>query len=52
MKLEILYFKQFYRHFVFEKDEEGFTKKLEHVVAHRIINEHQILTIIVGYGLL
>lgn len=27
IKLEILHFKQFYKHFVFDKDEEGYVKK-------------------------
>ena len=27
INLEILHFKQFYKHFVFEKDEEGYVKK-------------------------
>ena len=29
VNLEILHFKQFYRHFVFEKDEEGYVKKTQ-----------------------
>lgn len=29
VNLEILYFKQFYKHFVFEKDEEGYVKKTQ-----------------------
>jgi hypothetical protein len=27
INLEILHFKQFYKHFVFDKDEEGYVKK-------------------------
>ena len=29
VNLEILHFKQFYKHFVFEKDEEGYVKKTQ-----------------------
>ena len=29
INLEILHFKQFYKHFVFEKDEEGYVKKTQ-----------------------
>ena len=29
VNLEILHFKQFYKHFVFEKDEEGYVKKIQ-----------------------
>lgn len=28
VNLEILHFKQFYKYFVFDKDEEGYTKKI------------------------
>ena len=29
INLEILHFKQFYKHFVFDKDEEGYVKKTQ-----------------------
>ena len=29
VNLEILHFKQFYKHFVFDKDEEGYVKKTQ-----------------------
>ena len=29
VNLEILYFKQFYKRFVFDKDEEGYVKKIQ-----------------------
>jgi len=29
VNLEILHFKQFYKHFVFEKDKEGYVKKTQ-----------------------
>ena len=29
VNIEILHFKQFYKHFVFEKDEEGYVKKTQ-----------------------
>ena len=29
VNLEILYFKQFYKHFIFDKDEEGYVKKTQ-----------------------
>ncbi|MBS5360603.1 hypothetical protein [Finegoldia magna] len=29
INIEILHFKQFYKHFVFEKDEEGYVKKTQ-----------------------
>ncbi|WP_151410325.1 hypothetical protein [Anaerococcus sp. Marseille-P9784] len=29
VNIEILHFKQFYKHFVFDKDEEGYVKKTQ-----------------------